>query len=241
MELIIFVLIIIFFSSLIRSVFGFGDALVAMPLLSLIMPVKYSTPIVAIIAIFLSLSIIIKEWDRLSFKNVYVLILFSLIGIPIGIYLLDNVSEAFIKILLGLILISFSLFNLISPNLFELKSKKFDWLFGLISGILGGAYNTNGPPIIVYGTLKKWDAGAFRTNLQAVFMPTNLFIISGHFINGNVTQLTLKYLIYSIPSILLAFFIGNFLRLYIDKTKFIKYIFIILIILGLMMFIQAIF
>lgn len=235
MEIIAFVLLIIFFSSLVRSIFGFGDALVAMPLLSLLMPVKYSTPIVAIISIFLSLSIIIREWERLSFKSVWMLIVSSILGIPLGIILLENVPESIIKILLAIILISFSIFNLKKPNMFVLKTSRFDWLFGFISGILGGAYNTNGPPIIVYGTLKRWNVENFRTNLQAVFFPVNLFIVSGHIISGNVNSFTFKYLLYSIPSISLAFILGNYIRKYIDKDKFIKYIYYLLIILGLMM------
>ncbi len=214
---------------------GFGDALVAMPLLSFVLPVKFSTPIVAVIALFLSLSIIIKNWKIIRFKELWILILSSAIGIPFGIYMLDKLDENIVKLILGIVLISFSLFNLFKPNLFTIKSNKFDWIFGFISGLLGGAYNTNGPPIILYGTLRRWDMAIFRTSLQAVFFPTNLVIISGHLISGNFTNRSIEILIYAIPVVLLAMYVGHFISKLINKEKFIIIVYYILIILGVLL------
>jgi hypothetical protein len=63
------VLLILFISILVRSTFGFGDALVATPLLALIIPIKTATPVVAIIAPTIAISLLIKEWRHIDLKS----------------------------------------------------------------------------------------------------------------------------------------------------------------------------
>ena len=63
------VLLILFLSTLVRSTFGFGDALVATPLLALIIPIKTATPVVAIIAPTIAISLLIKEWRHIDLKS----------------------------------------------------------------------------------------------------------------------------------------------------------------------------
>ena len=53
------VLSILFLATLVRSTFGFGEALVAMPLLVNIVDFKTATPLVAMIACTISVAIII--------------------------------------------------------------------------------------------------------------------------------------------------------------------------------------
>jgi uncharacterized membrane protein YfcA len=63
------VLLILFLSTLVRSTFGFGDALVAMPLLALIIPIKTAMPMVAIIAPTIAISLLIREWRHIDLKS----------------------------------------------------------------------------------------------------------------------------------------------------------------------------
>ena len=58
--IIIYLLVVLFISTLVRATFGFGDALIAMPLLALVINIKIVTPLVAIIAIII-LNRIIKN------------------------------------------------------------------------------------------------------------------------------------------------------------------------------------
>ena len=51
--IIIYLLVVLFISTLVRATFGFGDALIAMPLLALVINIKIVTPLVAIIAIII--------------------------------------------------------------------------------------------------------------------------------------------------------------------------------------------
>ena len=76
----ILVFVILFTSTLIRAAFGFGNALIAMPLLILILGVQSTTPLVALVGIVISLMMLIREWRDLDIKAAIYLILSSLAG-----------------------------------------------------------------------------------------------------------------------------------------------------------------
>ena len=52
----------------------------------------------------------------------------------------------------------------------------------------GGAYNTNGPPVVIYATLRRWPPSRFRATMQAYFLPSSLLIAAGHGLAGLWTR-----------------------------------------------------
>lgn len=238
--LIVGVILVLFFSTLVRSTFGFGDALIAMPLLAMMIGVKTATPVVAIYAIIIGIVILWSEFRKIDWRSVWQLIFFSILGIPLGVLFLKGAGEQLIKIILGLLLISFSLYSLFKPGLIQIKNDKFAFMFGIISGILGGAYNTNGPPIIIYGAMRRWKPDYFRAILQGVFFPTNCFIVMGHGLAGLWTPEVIKLCLITMPFALLAIYAGTKLNKILPREKFTTYIYYMLIILGLILLVSVI-
>jgi uncharacterized protein len=235
----IIILSIIFLSTLTRSTFGFGDALIAMPLLALFIDIKIATPLIALIAFFIAISILIKNWKKVELKSAWRLIIASLIGIPIGLWYLKDINENVIKLVLGIIVLFFAIYSLLKPKLHRLNGEKYSWIFGFIAGIMGGAYNTNGPPIVIYSSLKKWNPQKFRATLQGYFFTTGIMVIAGHGIAGNFTTEVLSYFAYCMPVVIIAVVLGARLNKKIPAERFHKYIYLILVILGTMLIINS--
>jgi len=236
----IIILTVIFFSTLTRSTFGFGDALIAMPLLALFLDIKVATPLIALIAFFIAISILIKNWKKVEFKSAWRLIITSLVGIPIGLWYLNDINENIIKLILGFIVLIFAIYSLLKPKIHQLKGEKYSWIFGFIAGILGGAYNTNGPPIVIYSSLKKWKPQNFRATLQGYFFTTGIMVIVGHGVAGNFTSQVLSFFAYCLPVVIVALVVGAHLNKIIPIHRFYKFIYIILFILGLILVFNAI-
>ena len=232
-SLILTVIIVVFVASLTRSTFGFGDALISMPLLALFIDIKIATPLMALIAFFIAISILIKNWQKVEFKTAWRLILSSMVGIPIGLWYLKDIQENSIKLILGVLIFLFGIYLLIKPKLIRLKSEKFSWLFGFIAGILGGAYNTNGPPIVIYSSLKGWNPQNFRATLQGYFFTTGILVVTGHGIAGNYSNQVLTYFAYCLPAVFIAVVIGSRINKKIPLERFHQYIYSILLLLGL--------
>lgn len=223
------VLIIILIASTIRSGLGFGDALIAMPLLALYMPIPVAAPIVSFGAIIVAVVIILKDRRKINFAGVSTLIVGSVVGIPVGILFMKIADESIVKIALAVILAAYAIYNLASPRILRLAHNRFAIWFGLLAGALGGAYNTNGPPIIVYGTLRGWKPLHFRALLQSVFLPTNIFISIGHGVFGLWTPEVFTYFAIALPAIALGIFSGMILNRRIDAKKFAKVVYVALL------------
>lgn len=230
------VLVVIFISTLIRSTFGFGNALIAMPLLVLLIGVKTASPLVALTGSVISVFMLIQGWRALQWKETLVLLAASLPGIPLGLFLLTSVPESIVKSILGLLLIGFGLYNLLE---IRLPSLSYQWLavpFGLLAGILGGAYNTNGPPIVIYAVFRGWTKDQFRASLQGFFLISNLLIIAGHGITGLWTREIVVQFLGSIPLVGLAVYLGGKFSSRFSQEIFNKVIYYFLILTGGLMF-----
>ncbi len=227
---------ILFISTFTRSTIGFGDALIAMPLLVLTISVKTATPLVALMGFTIAITILSRNWRDVDIKAAWRLIVSSLLGIPVGIWLLRDAPEQIVKAILGVVLVLFGLYNLISPRLPTLREQWSAYVFGFVSGILGGAYNTNGPPIVIYSALRRWPPERFRATLQGYFFPSGIILLLGHGIAGSLTREVLMFYVYSLPFLLLAIFLGGKLNQKIPRGRFERFIHIFLVLIGIYLF-----
>ncbi len=233
------VLGILFLSTLIRSALGFGDALIAMPLLAMVVGLQVATPLTAMGATTIAITILIQAWKNVDIKAAWRLVVTTWIGIPIGIFFLKAAPEIVVKSLLGFIITGFGLYNLVVPKLPRLLNENWAYLTGLIAGILGGAYNTNGPPVVIYGMLRRWDTEKFRATLQGYFLPTGAVILITHGIAGLWTAQVVQLYLYSIPVIIGAVLIGGKLNRLIPQGKFDKIVYGFLVVIGILLIIRG--
>lgn len=235
------VILVVFVSSLVRAVFGFGNSLVAMPLLAMTpLGMKTVSPLVALIATMLAVVILARDWRIIDFRSTWRLIAATLPGIPLGLLLLKGPYEETGKIILALVIIGFSLYSLIRPRFRALPQEWAAYPFGFVAGILGGAYNSNGPPVVIYGTLRRWTPDRFRANLQGYLFPTSVIIIAGHGLGGLWTPAVGWYLLISLPAILLAVRLGNRLNHRIPQGHFDRYVHILLILIGSLLLVRTV-
>ena len=235
MQHVYLVYLVLFCSSLIRSTFGFGDALVAMPLLALLVGLKTATPLVALAASTIGLSILIKNWRKVRIRSAWRLIVSSAVGIPIGLALLKEAYEDVLMVILAAVLIGFGIYSLARPRLLTIRGEKPAFAFGFIAGILGGAYNSNGPPVVIYGTLKRWDPETFRATLQGFLFPTSLFILAGHGLAGLWTGPVIRTYLYALPLVFAAVYLGGRINRAFSTERFAKGVYVLLIALGLLL------
>lgn len=233
------VVVILFGASFIRSAFGFGEALIAVPLLSLVIPVRDAAPVAVLLSITIAGLIVLQDWRHIHVRNAISLFLATLVGIPFGLLLLTMVRESIVKGLLACVIIMFSSYLLISERPPLLSSNRLDWLFGFGAGILGGAYGMNGPPLIVYGTLKRWSPQHFRATLQGYFLPASTVVMGGYWKTGLLTsEITHLYWL-SLPGALLAILLGRMANQRMQGTAFIRFVHIGLIVIGIVLLMQS--
>ena len=230
---------VLFVAALVRSALGFGDAVVAMPLLAMSVGLRTATPLVAFVGPTISLLILARDWRKVEFRSARRLIAATLLGIPFGIYGLARLPEAPLKIALGLVIAAYGVFGLARPGTrLEREKPSFPWIIGWTAGVLGGAYNTNGPPVVAYGMLRGWPPESFRATLQGYFLPTGLAILAGHGLAGLWTGTVLRSYVYSLPAIVLGVVLGGLLNRKLPHALFAKLVYASLAVMGAVMLLR---
>jgi uncharacterized membrane protein YfcA len=237
---ILIILLIIFVGSFIRSAIGFGEAVIGMPLLAFFIDIKTATPLMALTASTLAIMLLFTSWKKISIKDTLPFILSTAIGLPVGLYYLKNTSDEIIKAALGILLVFFGIYYLFVKSLPHLKNEKLSFLFGFFAGILGGAYNTNGPPTVIYGVLRRWSAQNFRATLQGIFFPTGLIITFSHGISGLWTGIVVTSYLYALPVIVLGFYLGNKIHHKLNEYHLKKIIYIFILLIGFILLFNSI-
>ncbi len=86
----VYVLLVIFVATLIRSAFGFGEALVAVPLLAIRIPISVAAPLAVLVSITVAAVIIAQDWRNIHVRSAGWLVVSTLFGIPLGLMLLTE-------------------------------------------------------------------------------------------------------------------------------------------------------
>jgi len=98
------VVVVVFFgATLLRSALGFGEALIAVPLLAFGLRVKVAAPIAVLVSITVAAVVVAQDWRHVHVRSAAHLVLSTLIGIPFGLLLLRSVSEPVVKGILGVL------------------------------------------------------------------------------------------------------------------------------------------
>ena len=233
---------ILFVSVFIHSTLGFGQALIAMPLLAMVVELRTATPLVAFVLMTIAAVILLRNWRVVDLSAVWRLVLSSCFGIPVGLFLIKGVPEGLMKVFLGILVILFSLYNLANRHLQMVDLSRVSsgsvlaYLFGFVAGVLGAAYNTSGVVITIYATLRDWSPDRFRSTLQSYFVFTGLLILASHGVAGLWTPDVLRLYVTSLPLILVGIFIGGKLNRFIPQGQFDGYVNVGLLVMGLLLF-----
>ncbi len=236
------IIIISFIATLVRSTFGFGESMIAVPLFLWIVPAKVAVPLAALLSVSVALIVVLQDHKEIYFNSAKWLVLYAALGIPIGLLLLVYGNEHIIVTGLGLFLVAYSLYSMRFKSILHLQEDNKWLLFicGFLSGVFGGAYSINGPALVVYGNLRRWPAKAFRATLQAYFLPASLLGIIGFWWGGLIGQDLLAYYGYALLGALPAIFLGRYFNSRLKDGAFFNYVYAGLIVVGLLLIYRGI-
>lgn len=237
----LYVLAVIFFATLVRSALGFGEALVAVPLLAMRMPLAIAAPLAVMVSITIAAWIVIQDWRHVHARSAGWLLVSTLFGLPLGLMLLTNPHQQMVKLTLAFVIISFALYSLKGTHSPALRNDSRPWLFfcGFFAGILGGAYGMNGPPLAIYGTRRGWPPQHFRATLQGYFLPASILGMAGYLWKGLWNRELTQYYLIALPATIPAIWLGRLANRRLPIENFRKYVYGGLIVIGVILGLQA--
>jgi uncharacterized membrane protein YfcA len=226
-------------AGLAQGLAGFGAGLVAMPILMVILGPAIAAPMFSLVAIALEIVMATRYRHSLTLGAVWRLIVAAIVAIPIGIFGSPYIDDRVLIAILGSIVLGYGLFGLFAPQLPKLQNPRWAYAFGFIAGLLSGAYNTGGPPYVIYGTTQRWTASEFKANLQGVFVVGSSILIISHVIRGSYTLHTIQLAALGIPTLLTGLFIGLSLDRFVRPDVFRRGVQVLLVALGISLISRA--
>ena len=218
-----------------QGVSGFGAALVAMPLLSMIMDIQTAVPLYMLNGLVLTLYLSLQLRSHVDLKKIRPLFLGCLPGIYIGLLALKNLHSNLLQISLGCLVTMYALYSLTATPRPRQMARAWAWLAGFLTGAIGSAFSAGGPPTIIYVSLSNWTKDEIKATLSVFFFSTGVLTAIGHALSGLTTGLVLHHFATSLPFTLVGVMAGSLCYKRIKQETYIKIIRWLLVFMGLMM------
>lgn len=202
----------ILLAGILRAFTGFGFALIAVPVLGLIFAPQMAVPIVVGLEIVSGFALLPKARAETDWRLFRILSLAALPTLPIGIWLLSQLDEGQMRLLLsGILLLSVALFGIgarmkqtgRAPAIVPTAAT------GLASGLMAGVSGIPGPPIVAYLMGTGLPPERQRATLIAYFVIVDVAAFLGFWITGAVSLTTAMAVALMVPAMLVGNKLGS--------------------------------
>ncbi len=221
-----------YLATTIQTLVGFGFALIVMPVATMLLGVHTAAPLVALTALTLYIVNVVRYRESLNLAEVWRLAAAAAVGVPVGIWAFTFANVPFLKAVLGLLLIGYAVHGFTHPPSHEC-SPGWAYLAGFVAGGLGGAFNTPGPPLAVYGGLRQWPRDEFRAGLQTLFVLSASLTVGSHAVANHLTLNILRLYAWTPLALLLGILTGLWVDRYVNKERFRTCVLVMILLLGL--------
>jgi uncharacterized protein len=204
-------LIVVYFSGIIRGYTGFGSALLTVPALAILFGPVQAVAIEILIEIPVSIGLLPTAYKNFEKKTVVPILIAFLIFVPLGTFLLILIDPNIVKVIISLFVL-FSVYLLSQQSQIKsLVSVKANYVIGALSGLTQGLTGMAGP-IFATAILAKGDNSLItRANIVMLSAAIIGLSVTSFFIFGLITNQTIFYALMASPAILLGAWTGSVL------------------------------
>ncbi len=223
---------VVFFAATVHGLTGFGSALIAMPLLLLRLDIRTAAPLVALLTLTVNVAFLLRFRRALHPRGALPLLGGAAAGVPMGILFLRRGDPRLLEIALGTVLAAYSLHALFIRRRVQPVGSRGGLLLGTLSGFLGGAINTAGPPAVVYTASQPWSKEEVHVTLQFYFFLAGLMIAAGHYLSGLTTGGVFRQYTLLLPALLPGCALGYAFHTKVSQDLYRRLVYVLLAVLG---------
>jgi uncharacterized membrane protein YfcA len=228
----ILVILTLFVAGILHGFSGFGSVLLSLPILSIFLGIKTVVPVVALAALSMTVILLIQLRPHISWPRIYPLILGAIPGILVGAFLLKRLDQHLLRLLLGTVLVGYAIYGLASAPHKKNIPDRWAYVFGFISGCLGGALSAVGPPIVAYVSLKDWNKDEIKATMQGFFLTSGILVVVVFALNRLITPTVLHLFGVSLPFVVLGTVLGSLYYSTVRDESYRKTLLVFLALLG---------
>jgi len=182
---------IVLFGYVVLGLGGFGSALVSMPLLALVLPIRMVVPLMLLLDFVGMLANGVRLRHEVDKDEVWAIVPPLLGGMAVGVTALVFLPGRALLFALGVFILAYGVFTL-KPRPGRKPVKRI-WAVpaGLFGGLIGGMFGTGGAVFAMYFMARIPDVARMRATMSAVFVVSTgsrlaLFLLSGLLLQRDV-------------------------------------------------------
>ncbi|MCU0309650.1 MAG: sulfite exporter TauE/SafE family protein [Acidimicrobiales bacterium] len=215
----------------VQTMTGFGFALMAVPVLSLVVPPESAVVLSASLGLLTSTGQAVSERHHGDRPTIRRMVLGGLVGAPLGLAVLLVVSERQLRILLVAVIAVFLVVNVRGIRL-RRAGPGVDLGAGAVSGALNTALATNGPPLVMALHVRHLAPPVFRGTLSAVLALQGALTVALFALTGRYDRDVVVLFLASLPGLALGFAVGVRHRRRIAPDRFRGLVVVLLAVTG---------
>ncbi len=222
---------IVLIAYFVRGICGFGSGLIAIPALSLVIPLTVAVPLVVILDYLASAGQGINQRQSIQWDEIRRLIIPGLFGVSTGLLVFHQVNTELLTRFLGGFVFSYALYSLWAPNL----PKVSGWWSvpaAFCGGAIGTLFGTGGPFYVTYLKARLLDKNSFRATFASIFLLDGAARISGYVGTSIIDIYLLQLLSLCLPLMILGMYIGGKLHIGLTPQTFTRIISCLLLVSG---------
>lgn len=229
---------LVFFASyVLQAISGFAGNIFCMPPGIHLLGLHNAIAAMNVLCIIAAGMVVVTNIRYVNWKELAKMVLGMLPFLAIGIWL-DSILSLDIILRVYAVAVLFIGFR----SLFLKKRKEYPaWLLVIIiacAGLIQGMFVSGGAFLVIYAVQKLYDKHEFRATLSMVWVVLNAIYAVFSFANGYYTHDVLVTIAICIPLAFLATFIGQKIQTKISQEKFLRFIYILLIVIGFVMLVS---
>lgn len=207
-----------FLGSIVFGATGFGAALVAIPLATHFMPLKFVLALYALADIANSYSVGLEKPKNAARGEYLRLMPMILVGTVAGVTVLVNLPRAAGMLLLGAFVVAYAIYALFPHASRRVISQGWAWLAGFVGGVTSALFGAGGPPYVIYLSQRGLSREAFRATLGLITMTSIslrvvAFLLTGLLMDAQVWLAALLV----VPAALAGIAVGK--RIFLRASK----------------------
>lgn len=223
----------------VQGFLGFGFGMAAMTGLTFTHDIVHASGVVNLTGGVLTSMMVWQLRDHVDWRTVRRIVPSLLCGVALGVFALGNVDREWMVRILGATIVGISLWNLAAPSLQEHASLTADLAAGFLGGVLGGAFNTGGPPLIAHLYRREAEPIALKATIQCMFLGISFSRAPIAAASGLMGGGVWRDALIALPLALVALWAGHSLSHRLSPERFRRIAWIGLGVLGALLFLRA--
>jgi hypothetical protein len=234
---VVVIALIVAAAGFVQAAAGFGFALLAVPLLALVVPPETAVVITFLHGTCSSLLTAGRHHGHIDRTETRRLSTGAVLGMPLGALVLVSASPEALRIAVGVATCAAATWMLLphtrTGGAREVRPAA-TYAVGALSGVLNTAVATNGPPLVVYLRARGLATDTFRATISAVFTISNVVGLGILLVAGAVHAPAVAAFVLTLVPALVGWFAGNHAAGRLRSEHFVRVVDVILLVSGLL-------